>query len=91
MTNEQFRADPELVKEARELIASALFQGMLGTMEAEEPVQFPPSPDVTPQFAHIQSGHCTGWALYERRMLSLGTRLPNPQTTPPATYEPAEE
>lgn len=91
MTNEEFRSDPELVKQAREMMAGPLFQGILEVMREEEPVRFAPSPDVTPHAAHIMLGQQTGWAQYERRLLSLGTRLPNPQTTPPAEYRPDTE
>lgn len=88
MTNEEIRSDPELVKRMREMFESTPFLLLLEAMRREDPVKFPPSADVTPHYAHIQLGQQTGYATYEARMLSLGTRLPPPQTTPPADYRP---
>lgn len=92
MTNEEIRSDPELVKAMREMFETTPFQILLGVMRGEAPVNYgSPSPDVSPHFAHIQLGQQTGYAMYEIRMLSLGTRLPPPQTTPPADYRTPHE
>lgn len=95
MTVEQFRANPDLVKEMRQILASPVLKMFFEAMNEEAPVKFPPADDVSPHFAHIQLGQQTGWAQFEKILLSGGQQPPTPQTEPVQSYlnpeDPPEE
>lgn len=71
----------------RAILETETMQIALEVMADEHPVKAVPTADVTPQFAHIQLGQQTGYAIYGERLRLLGTGLPVPQDTPPQTYE----
>lgn len=92
MTAEQFRSDKELVARMRAILEMDVMQLAMEVLAEEAPVNYPPTPDVTPTFATIQLGQQTGWAQYPNRLKTLGTHPPIPKESNPETeYEPDQE
>jgi hypothetical protein len=91
MTTGEFRANPELVKSLRSILETDTMKLWLEAMEEQSPVNYLPTHDVTPHFAHIQLGQQTGWAQYGKTFLTGGQQPEGPPAEPDQSYLPPEE
>jgi hypothetical protein len=91
VTTAEFRANPELVKSLRSILEADVMKLWLEAMEEQSPVNFLPTPDVTPHFAHIQLGQQTGWEQFLQTFKSGGQQPEGPTTEPEQSYLPPEE
>jgi hypothetical protein len=76
MTTGNFAPIPELVKSLRSILETDVMKLWLEAMEEQSPVNFVPTHDVTPHFAHIQLGQQTGWAQYLQNFQVLAANNP---------------
>ena len=94
MTLDQFRAQPHLVKEIRMVFESSdAIKLLFEAMEAENPVNRAPLPNVTPHGANILLGEQIGWNSYKNRFRQAAVPLEDtePDRGEQSYLEPAEQ
>lgn len=95
MRASEFRNDPSLVTQWREMIDNhGLLRLVMDTMEQEHPARFAlngdNTGDISPTRAGIELGMTRGYSKYSDTLKLLATHMKAAQPLPETTYEPDE-